>query len=236
MRPFGVALGATLLAAGVGFPLRAQQNDLAAKLVARGASPAFAATVDSVIQAAGATGLPERPLVNKALEGIAKHAAPDRVLAVMEALMGRLADGRAMLRDAGVSAPSGDLISATAEAVGRGIDRDDLKGVLAAAPSLGAATTGIVVASSLTATGLAHRDAVLAVESAFREGKSSAELLELPSAAATLVARGVTIPDVTRRIIEGRDLPQPPDGAGAAAHAADHAHPDHQSSDEGPGH
>ncbi len=235
----------TLLIAAVALGLggstaRAQEPQIRAELVRRGAGQPFADSASALVAATVREGLPGRPLVNKALEGLAKHVDEARILSVMQSLATNLTRGRDALLASGVSAPTGDLVAAAGEAFNRGMDVEDVRDVVRAAPTTRAAASGLVVASSLAAAGIARHDAVEAVAHAYRSGRSVSDVLEMPSAAAALVARGVDMTDVTRRLLEGRDLQDAvhaPDGPGAVAQPpASHPASENGGRHGGPGH
>lgn len=230
---------AAALALGGG-TARAQEPQIRAALLRRGADAAFVDSASALVAATVREGLPGRPLVNKALEGLAKHVDETRILVVMRGLAANLMRGRDALLASGISAPTGDLVAAAGEAFNRGMDVADVREVVRAAPSARAAASGLVVASSLAASGIARRDAVEAVAHAYRSGRSVADVLEMPSAAAALVAHGVDMADVTRRLLDGRDLQGAPHDAqdpGALAQPPAN-HPASQNGDRhgGPGH
>lgn len=219
---------------------RAQEPQIRAQLLRRGADLPFADSASALVAATVRQGLPGRPLVNKALEGLAKHVDETRILTVMRGLATNLTRGRDALLASGMTAPTGDLVAAAGEAFNRGMDVADVRDVVRAAPSARAAASGLVVASSLAASGIARRDAVEAVAHAYRSGRSVADVLEMPSAAAALVARGVDMTDVTRRLLEDRDLQdaaRTPEGQGAVAQPpADHPGSENGGRHGGPGH
>ncbi len=193
--------------------LDAQVRDVRGELSARGVDPEFTNLVQELVADATRQGLPADPLIDKALEGLAKRVPPDRVLAVVQQVASGLVQGRDALRGAGLTDPPGRLVAAAAEALGRGLTADDVRAVLEAAPSHDAAATGLTVASSLAARGIDRADAADAVSRAFQAGRSPADVLELPSVASALLARGIPMSEVARRILEGGGLPVPP-GAG----------------------
>lgn len=219
---------------------QAQEPHVRAQLLRRGADQPFADSASALVAATVREELPGRPLVNKALEGLAKHVDESRILSVMQALATNLMRGRDALLASGVTAPTGDLVAAAGEAFNRGMDAEDVRDVVRSAPSTRAASSGLVVASSLTAAGIARHDAVEAVTHAYRSGRSVADVLEMPSAAAALVARGVDMTDVTRRLLEDRDLQdatRATEGPGAVAQPpANHPTPQSGGRHGGPGH
>ncbi len=191
-----------------------QQADLRGRLIERGAAPEFARQVTRLAAAARAEGLPVEPLADKAFEGLAKGYAADRILPVVQGLVDRLRAGRAVVVSAGFSQPPGAVISAAAEALGRGIERGEIQDVLRAARAPAAGSVGLTVAASLVAQGIQPQEAARAVEVAYREGHSAQELLELPSVTSNWLAEGVQLPEVLKRIREGQGLPFPPGRAG----------------------
>jgi len=62
-------------------------------------------TVDSLIQFAAQEGLPTEPLIQKALEGGAKHVAGPRIVAAVQVSLGQLRDARDLLVRAGDQPP-----------------------------------------------------------------------------------------------------------------------------------
>lgn len=200
-----------LIASSLGF----QQADLRQRLVDRGAAPEFALQVVQVVAQARTAGLPVEPLADKAFEGLAKGYPAERILPVVQLLADRLRAGRAVVVSAGLTQPPGRVVAAAAEALGRGMERTEILEVLRAAPGSDAGSVGLTVAASLVAQGIASRDATRAVETAYHEGRSAQELLELPSVTSSWFAEGVTLPEVVKRIHEGQALPFPP-GRGAA--------------------
>ena len=84
----------------------------------RGAfDPPTYASLHAVMDSARAAGLPAEPLVDKALEGAAKHASGERIIAVVRDLSARLADARDALGGYGTA----DELSAGTAALRAGI-------------------------------------------------------------------------------------------------------------------
>jgi hypothetical protein len=193
------------------------QDDVGARLLARGASPELAERVRALVADAQEEGLPVWPIENKAMEGLAKHAPAERIGPVLEQLRERLRQGLGETRAAGLVPAPGDVVAAAAEALGRGMTPEDVRELIRSAPAPEAAAAGLTVAASLAAQGLERRAAVRAVHDAYARGPSPQQLFELPSVVADLRARGSSMSDLARRILEGGGLPLPPmagEGAG----------------------
>ena len=191
-------------------PAHGQQPDLAARLAQRGAPADFARAVGQLAEQARADGLPVGPLADKAFEGLAQGYAPERILPVVQALAAALREGRAAVVSAKLSHPPGALVAAAAEALGRGIDRQEIQDILQAAPTPKDAAVGLTVAASLAAQGIVPGDATEAVTGAYRHGHSSEDVLELPSVTSNWFAEGVGMPEVLKRIRSGGGLSFPP--------------------------
>src|SRR2546430_10411355 len=93
---------ALALAGCLAVPLAAQS--LRGRLEGRIPSAAIPA-VDSLIQFASQEGLPTEPLIQKALEGGAKHVAGPRIIAAVQVTLGQLRDAHDLLVRAGDQPP-----------------------------------------------------------------------------------------------------------------------------------
>jgi len=193
-------------------------TDVRLELLARGAPVELANQVQQIVAQAIREGLPTEALADKALEGWAKHAAPDRLVIAVGDLRHRLTAARDAAIEAGLANPPGAVVSAAAQALGRGMTPDDVRTLIRSAGRPDAAATGLMVASSLAAQGIERGAATHAVEQAFKDGYSSSEVLELPSLAASMMARGMTVAEVTHRMLAGNPLAvERPDLTGRAA-------------------
>jgi hypothetical protein len=201
------ALGMTRTAA-------AQAPDVRAELAARGAPPAFVDRAGATIDAARAQGLPPGPLVDKVLEGWAKHVPTPRVFAVLEQVRARLVEGRAAAVRGGMPDPPAAVVVGAADALGRGMSPDDVRTLVASAASAPQAAAGLTVAASLCAQGLDRAAAMRAVQESYRGHATADELFELPSAVAEMTGRGISMPDIARRIMQGGGLPPVMGGPG----------------------
>lgn len=221
MRRLATVVGVALACAGA--PVAAQDLDVRAELLRRGAPAVFADQVANLVETARQEGLPHQDLANKALEGWAKRArVPSaRVVSALVELTGHFRDGREAARTAGLASPHASVISSAGWALARGMTAEQIAEIIRAAPTPDAAAAGLTVASSLGVQGLEHAAAVRAVNDAFRGGVAPERILELPSAIASLLARGVPMSDVARSILEGRGVPGGPGlGLGPPGNAA----------------
>ena len=196
-------------------------TDARLELLSRGAPEALATQIQQILVQAQQEGLPTEPLVDKALEGWAKHAPADRLVIAVGDLRHRLTAARQAAVETGMTDPPSSVVAAAAQALGRGMTPDDVRLLIRTAGKGDAATTGLMVASSLAAQGIDRAAAAHAVEQAFKDGHSATEVLELPSLAASMMARGMTVAEVTNRMLAGKPLGvERPDLAGRAATTA----------------
>ena len=202
--------------------LAAQEPDVRAQLAARGAPPDLAQGVAAIAADAAARGLPQGPLVDKALEGWAKHAPPDRILSVVRRFAARMDDAREAVALAGLAAPPGELVAAAAEALGRGLSAPQVGEVVRAAPQVPLTAPGLRVVAALAAQGLPVDQAVAVVADALRGGRTMAQLLDMPSVMRAMQGQGMSPPEIGRQMMEGGGAGEHPEGMrpGAGAGAA----------------
>ena len=210
------AIAGLLVAIGAGVA-RAQQ-DVRAQLTARGLPADLADGVASVATDAAARGLPTGPIVDKALEGWAKRAPAPLILAVVQGFGARLGDAQMAVRTAGVATPPGDVIAAAAEAMGRGMTASQVEDVVRAGPSAASVAPALRVASALSAQGMQMSQAVIVVSSAVRDGRTSEQILDMPSAMRAMQSQGTPPADIGRQLMQGggpgRGGPGPGSGGG----------------------
>ena len=122
MRTIGIAVSlvlGTTLAGGLG------AQDVQVRLDRR-VSPEVQRAVRGIAADAAAHGLPVDPLVQKAIEGGAKGVPGDRIISAVRALAGRLAEAKEAVSEAGVAAPSGDVVEGGADALNAGLSRSQV--------------------------------------------------------------------------------------------------------------
>jgi hypothetical protein len=134
--------------------------------------PAARATVVAVLDSARAAGLPIEPLVDRALEGVTKRAAPELVVAAVRRLAAHLGRARAVLGPA--SSPA--EIEAGAAALRAGADSTVLAALRSRRPGQ-PLTVPLSVLADLVASGVPPDTAASAVL-ALAPAAQDAELIE----------------------------------------------------------
>jgi len=188
VRTIGIAVSlvlGTTLAGGLG------AQDVQVRLDRR-VSPEVQRAVRGIAADAAAHGLPVDPLVQKAIEGGAKGVPGDRVIAAVRALAGRLAEAKEAVSEAGVAAPSGDVVEGGADALNAGISKGQVgELVRVSRPPQDPALT-LRVAATLAALGVPATQAIQLVQGMISAGRSPSDLLGLPGQVQAGVARGAT--------------------------------------------
>jgi hypothetical protein len=184
-----LALWALLLLASAA-PLAAQAE---ARLRER-LDPATHAAVTAILARARAAGLPERPLAQKALEGVTKGAAPAEVLAAVRGLEERLAVARDAL---GPAAAERELVAASS-ALYAGATPAMLRAVRrlpAAGDELSGAYTALAF---LLHRGVAPAISAEVISTLVRSHAQEAEFLSLQQLVDSDIYRGSSAADAAR--------------------------------------
>ncbi len=124
LAPLGVTAAPSL---ALGVTATAQQP-VATQLAGRVPATAVAA-VSALADSAARRGLPVEPLVEKAIEGGAKAAAPERIVAAVQVVLARLGHAQGALQAAGVGTPAPDAIEAGGFALSAGLKDGSRRGV-----------------------------------------------------------------------------------------------------------
>ena len=196
---------ALALCAAIAGSARAQQPGVRARLAARGLPAGLVDGVAAVASEAASRGLPTDPLADKALEGWAKHAPPERILSVVQQFAGRMGEARQAVQSAGVTSPQGEVITAAAEALGRGMNAAQLGSIVRAEHGSGQLAPGLRVTAALSAQGMRMDQAVQVVTGAMRRGRSSDQILDMPSIMRAMQTQGLDAPEIGRRMLSGDD-------------------------------
>ncbi len=148
-----------------------------------------ARAVEALLERAREQNLPVQPLVDKALEGIAKRAPAPLVVQALERLSNRLGQARAILLDG--EPPAGPDVAAVADALGRGVPENAVRSLRARRGpgepiGLAVHTLGDLLDRDVPV------DRALDVLEAWRERGARADALrQLPAAVEGLIRRGV---------------------------------------------
>ncbi|HYK83027.1 MAG TPA: hypothetical protein VEU55_07760 [Gemmatimonadales bacterium] len=218
MSAFGRLLGSVAAAA---LPVAlAAQGTVVGRLDGR-VAPDVVRAVQEIAGGVAARGLPVEPLVDKAIEGAAKHVPTDRVIAAVRALAGRLDEAATALRAGGVTSPGADAIEGGADALNAGLSAAQVRDLVALSSGHLDPALTLRVAATLAALGVPPSQALDLVHNVIQGGGGARDLLDLPSQVETGVARGATPAQAAGALGHGdaathgpatRPLHQPPPG------------------------
>ncbi len=178
-------------------------------------------TVDSLVQVAAREGLPTEPLVQKALEGGAKHVSAPRIGAAAQEMLEQLRDARALLVRAGDAPPATAAeVTTIYAALKRGLPGPVVERVVAALPQepRGSALHSV---ADLAAHGFDPDSSAGLIIDAARQGLRGERLLDVSTAVLHELQRGHSRAEalaVVRR--ELPNVPAPPKPARASVAGA----------------
>ncbi len=208
-----------MLAAGVAsspLPLPLAAQTLRARLAGRIPAAAIA-PVDSLVRAAAADGLPTDQLVEKALEGGAKQASSEQIVAAVAQIASQLREARTLLLRSGAPAPLPPAeVVAVAAALVRGLPAALVQRIVAVLPGepTGPALDAV---ADMVGHGFVRDSAVDLVVDAVRQGLRGLRLLDVATAAVHELQRGrshsLALADVRRQLPNVPTAPTPPPAA-----------------------
>lgn len=185
-------LGLTL-ALGLGtLPVAAQEVDgRLARIRSELPAPAVQ-QIEELIASAQEQGLPVEPLLDKAVEGIAKRVPGDRIAGAVDDLAVELARARTLLANGVVPAPTD--VAAVADALRRGVPETAIRAIAhpaeADAPGQQVALA-VHTLGDLMDRGVPSDQALAVLEAWSGRGRDVEELRQLPVAVERLIRQGV---------------------------------------------
>lgn len=143
-----------------------------------------------------ASGIPDGPLYNKALEGMAKRVPRDRLLPAVRAYGNRLGQARGALGP-GASTP---LVVAGADALQRGVPDDALRSLPRDRPR---SPMALLVLAELMENGVPADRALDVVRQAMAQRTQDARMLQIPARIRRLIRDGVPPQEAIDRVRRG---------------------------------
>jgi hypothetical protein len=163
---------------------------LALPALAAQGSPSLARSLDSqtlaalrpILDSARRDSVPVRPLEDKALEGVAKHVAPLRILAAVRQLRTELKDARTLLHSAAPAVVvSEEEIVAAADAQRRGVPAPELATLRRHAPPTADLIVAYTLLGDLVQRGVPSDQARVVIEQLLAAGVPPAHMAEIPA-------------------------------------------------------
>jgi len=140
-----------------------------------------------------AAGIPEEPLFNKALEGMAKRVPPDRLMPAIRTYADRLGEARGALGPtAGVP-----LLVAGADALQRGVTADALRALPADRPR---SPVAVLVLAELLESGVPTDRALAILRQAMEQRTQDARMLDITARVRRLIRDGVPPQEAVDRV------------------------------------
>jgi hypothetical protein len=138
-------------------------------------------------------GIPEEPLFNKALEGMAKRVPPERLLPAIRAYAGRLTDARRALGPT-ASVP---LLVAGADALQRGVSPEALRSLPTDRPR---SPVALLVLAELLESGVPRDRALAILRQAMEQSAQDARILDITPRVRRLIRQGVPPQEAVDRV------------------------------------
>ena len=154
------------------------------------------ANVSALAADGSSSGIPDGPLFNKALEGVAKRVPVDRLMPVIEALAGRLGQARNALGPT-ATVP---LLVAGADALQRGVPADALRALDSDATR---SPTAVLVLTELHDAGVPMDRALAVLREATAQRTREDRMLEIPAEVQRLIRDGRPPSDAADQVRRG---------------------------------
>lgn len=176
--------------------------------------------IEAQLQDAMERGLPVDPLLDKAVEGVAKRVPSDRIAGAVAQLAVQLGQARDMLGN-GAPPPATD-VTAVADALRRGVPETAIRRIAGGARPDEPVAMAIHTVGDLMDQGVPMEQALAAIEAWRGRGGGPGELRELPAAVERLIRQGA-LPAHAAAAVSGAmrgggkpaGMPGNPPGAGA---------------------
>jgi hypothetical protein len=178
-----VAVGATAASA------LAAQGDVA-RLTGR-VPPDVAAAVSALVDSAHARHLPAGPLIDKALEGATKGAAPERIVTAVHDVLGRLDRAAVAIATDPADPARAEEVEAGAFALSAGLTDGDIGEIARTAPRGQPTIVALQVAGALAALGVPRAQTVSLVRAEIQSGRPLGDLSSLTGQVQAAMAGGV---------------------------------------------
>lgn len=192
-------------------PLSAQDVDPRMERIRSQLPQGAVEQIEARIQAARSEGLPVEPLLDKAVEGIAKRVPAPRITGAVDELARELGRARQLLADGVPPAPTD--VAAVADAMRRGVPDEAIRKVAHGAPSGEPVALAVHTMGDLMDRGVPVDQAVAVMEAWRGRGARREELRELPGAVERLIRQGV-LPGQAAAAVANAMRGGPPDGRG----------------------
>ncbi len=192
LKALGALVGLGMVLAPMASPAAAQEGVDARLERIRAQLPATAMErIESQLQQAMERGLPVEPLLDKALEGMAKRVPADRIAGAVVQLTTQLGQARDILGEG--APPAATDITAVADAIRRGVPEHAVRRIAGGAAGGEPVAMAVHTVGDLLDQGVPVEEALTAVEAWRARGGEPRQLRELPAAVERMIRQG-TLP------------------------------------------
>ncbi len=186
-------IAVTLIALATLAPAGLEAQITARERAQRTLPPQVFDNLSELVGELGADGVPDGPLYNKALEGVAKGVPPEMLLPAVRAYATRLGDARQALGpNAGVP-----LIVAAADAIQRGVSPDVIRSLPSDRPR---SPVAMLVLADLLESGVPADRALAILRQVMQQRTRDATILDIPARVRRLIRDGVPPQEAVDRV------------------------------------
>lgn len=194
-------LGAFIALTATAVPATAQQSpDQRMDRIRGSLPPAAIERIEAALGEARRQGLPVEPLLDKAVEGIAKGVPGDRIATAIGTLARELGRAHSLLGDGARPAPAD--VAAVADALRRGVPEPSVRRLAARAHEGEPVALAVHTLGDLLERGVPADNALTMLEAWRERGGQADELRELPAAVERLMRQGV-LPEQAAAAVAG---------------------------------
>lgn len=192
LKAMGLLVGLGLTLGPMAVPAAAQEGVDARLERIRAQLPSTAMErIEIQLQQAMERGLPVEPILDKALEGMAKRVPADRIAGAVVQLTTQLGQARDLLGEG--APPAATDITAVADAIRRGVPEQAVRRIAGGAAGGEPLAMAVHTVGDLLDQGVPVEEALAAVEAWRAGGGEARQLRELPAAVERLIRQG-TLP------------------------------------------
>lgn len=204
-----ISLMLTLSAA----PASAQDIDARVDRIRTGLPEQAASRIEAQVERARAAGLPVEPILDKAVEGIAKGVPANLIVGAVTRLSGELGRASALLGEGGIPPVPAD-VAAVADALRRGVPEPALRRVIERAGPREPVALSVHTVGDLIDRGVPADQALTVLEAWRGRGGQTDELRELPTAVERLIRQGILPGQAAAAVAGAMQGGGPPGGNG----------------------
>lgn len=202
---------AAIVIAAMAGPLAAQEP--AMERIRAALPPDQVQAVEQVLARAREQNLPTEPLLEKALEGVAKHAPPPLIVQALNQLSAQLGEARNLLKNG--TPPSSDEVAAVADALRRGVPAKAVRTIHEQARPGEPVALAVHTLADLLDRGVPVGPALDVLKAWSEHGAQADQLRQIPAAVEGMIRRGEMPGEAAAEVASAVRAGQPAGAMGA---------------------